>query len=106
MKFKVTKKSPRSYGLPDRCYYCNALIGENHADNCVCISKKMKIKTVVEYESVMTVPSYWSKDDCEDFLNEKMCGDMVIEELTKITEKNVFSEVLKIYDDIFLDEEN
>lgn len=55
-------------GRPDRCFYCPAAAGKEHAADCVCRVRTVVLRTTVEY--VVAVPEAWTADDIESHRNE------------------------------------
>ena len=87
MKFTVTEKSMRPVSEAKECFYCHKRLGSFHEDNCVLISKKVKIRMTIEYE--VSVPNHWKKNDVEFHRNESSwCADNVIEELDNLVDEN------------------
>ena len=85
MQFKVTEKAKRSVSNTDTCFYCGQPIGDYHKPECVLISKKVKVRMVVEYE--VEVPSHWDKHNVEFHRNDSSwCADSAVNELQKIVE--------------------
>jgi hypothetical protein len=64
----------RPAGNPDQCLYCSSLVGEEHARDCVVITKKVKVRFSFTIE--IDVPHSWSKEDIEFHHNEgTWCAD-------------------------------
>jgi len=76
----VTKEAARPAGLPDRCFYCDALIGEQHKSDCV-----MRCKTVVldfTIRTVFSVPEDWDGDHITKVYSKgSWCADNLLGEL-------------------------
>lgn len=82
MDFIVTPKAKRPISDKDECFYCHESVGQPHKEDCVLISKKVRVKMVVVYE--VEVPSSWTKDDIEFHRNlSSWCANNAIEELSK-----------------------
>ncbi|MFI2856891.1 hypothetical protein ACH6EH_07095 [Paenibacillus sp. JSM ZJ436] len=78
----VTEYAARSAGKPDRCFYCNSMIGELHKTECV-----IRIKTAVmdfTIRMVVDVPEFWKPEDIEFRYNEgSWCADNLIDMIKK-----------------------
>lgn len=61
---QVTKThGPRPAGQPDRCFYCNNLIGEEHKLHCVLRTRTVVLR--VAFDIVQEVPEYWTQEKME-----------------------------------------
>jgi len=58
----------RPAGKPDECFYCHSKVGEHHKNDCVVVTKKVKVKFEIELE--LDEPHYWGKDNIEFRYNE------------------------------------
>jgi hypothetical protein len=56
----VTEKDARPAGRPGECFYCKALVGQEHKKGCVCRRRTVVLK--VEAELVVSVPEDWPQD--------------------------------------------
>lgn len=85
--FKVTEKAKRPAGRAGVCTYCKEPINGFHKDDCVLISKKVKVRMTVEYE--IEVPASWDAEMVEYHRNEgSWCADNAIDELEAVAERN------------------
>lgn len=65
---------------PDRCFYCGQSIGEDHRDDCVCLTKRVKV--VYSFTIEIDVPSFWAPHDIEFHHNESSwCAGNAIPDL-------------------------
>ncbi len=83
MKYVVTSKAIRpAQEVRDRCFYCDRLIGQCHEDSCILISKKVRIRAIIEYET--SVPSKWTANNINFYFNEgTWCASNFINEIEK-----------------------
>lgn len=87
VSFTVTKQAMRPASEEERCFYCKQSIGDMHKDDCVLISKNIKVRMVIEY--IVRVPAHWEKDDIEFHRNESSwCCNNAIDELREIFTDN------------------
>jgi len=87
MKFKVTEKATRPAGNAGECFYCREAIGATHKDDCVLLTKKVKVELYIEH--IETVPAHWDKDDIEFRFNESTwCATNALDELTELYGKD------------------
>jgi hypothetical protein len=78
--FVVTEKAMRPASKTLECFYCQRALGDEHKTDCVLISKKVKVRMIVEYE--IKVPNHWGKEDIEFQRNEgSWCASNAMEEL-------------------------
>lgn len=78
----VTKddKGIRPAGDKDKCLYCGSKIGEYHKENCVTITKRVKV--MYSFCIEIEVPKSWDKEQIEFFRNEsRWCADNSIHEI-------------------------
>jgi hypothetical protein len=86
MSFIVTKAAMRPASDDERCFYCQQAIGQEHKPDCVNITKKGKVRMVVEYE--IELPNFWTKRNVEFHRNHgSWCGDNVLDELSDLAVK-------------------
>ncbi len=70
----------RPAGSADRCFYCDAQVGEPHGETCVTVHKRVRVRDVFEIEE--DVPHHWTADDFEGLRNDGRCSaDNVLDEL-------------------------
>jgi hypothetical protein len=107
--FTVTKDAMRPASDKEQCFYCRQAMGANHKDDCVLVSKMVKVRAVIEYE--VRVPSCWDKAQVEFHRNDgSWCADNMISELDEFIEENhclcgsVHFEMIKDSDERFLHE--
>lgn len=75
----------RPAGKPDECFYCQQKVGQPHKYDCVCVTKKVKVKCTIEYE--IEVPHFWTKEQIEFHRNlSSWCSDNLIDELQEISD--------------------
>lgn len=85
ISFGVTKAATRPAGESTKCFYCHAPIGDEHASDCVLISKKATIRFIIEYQ--VNVPNFWQKDNVEFHRNESSsCKSNILHELKSLSE--------------------
>lgn len=71
MKFPVVTKDDhgiRPAGAPDRCFYCKSKVGEEHGQECVVVTKRVKLKATIEFD--VEVPHFWTKENIEFHRND------------------------------------
>ena len=84
--FLVTEKAMRPASDKRQCFYCQQAIGDPHKADCVLINKRVKLRTIIEYED--EVPADWNKDSIEFHRNESSwCADNLLTHLEKVAEK-------------------
>jgi hypothetical protein len=72
----------RPAGNKDECFYCRRKIGQPHEEDCVIVTKKVKVRYSFEIE--IDVPHFWDKDNIEFKLNDSSwCADNALEDLTE-----------------------
>lgn len=70
-----------------QCFYCQQPIGSPHREDCVLVSKMVKVRMTVEYE--INVPSTWDKYAVEFQRNGgSRCADRILDELKWLSKKN------------------
>ena len=75
----------RPAGPQDRCFYCEAAVGERHGSECVTIVKKVKM--IYAFEIEITMPHHWTAKQIEAHRNESSwCADNAIRELERFAE--------------------
>lgn len=50
----------RPAGKPDECFYCSGKVGKEHARDCVCVTKRVKVRFTVDLE--LDAPHSWTAD--------------------------------------------
>lgn len=71
---------PRPAGPPDRCFYCDARLGELHADECALRTRTVVVRATVEY--VIEVPEFWDEHTVEFSRNDSSwCASNIFHEL-------------------------
>lgn len=82
MTFTVTEEAMRP-GLPMTvCFYCKKPVGSKHKNDCVLVSKRMKMRAVVDF--TMVVPASWDKGQIEFHCNESSwCANNVLDDMQK-----------------------
>ncbi len=76
--------SERPAGRKGECFYCGALLGDQHRDKCVIRSRTVVVRTVVEH--VIDVPEEWDKSIIE-FTEGSSCSDNIIDGLASLKER-------------------
>lgn len=72
---------PNSMGRRE-CFYCRNAIGTPHAERCVLINRKVKVKAVIEVEYDIEVPADWDQSLIEFARNEgSWCASNLISDL-------------------------
>ena len=80
----VTKDDCRGRGK--KCFYCTATLGNPHDADCVCFTRLVRLKAVIEYEK--EVPNCWTKRDIEFHANEgTWCATNIIKDLQEYAER-------------------
>lgn len=75
-----------------KCFYCHEPVGTPHKADCVCNTRKIKVRVTVEYE-IDAPPFYDSKESTEFYLNEcTRCKSHIIEELQALVPEDVFNQ--------------
>ena len=84
--FRVTHKAMRPASDQEKCFYCHEPTGGFHADDCVLIQKRVKVRMTVEYE--IKVPAHWEKWRIENHRNESSwCQDNAIQDLEELAKE-------------------
>lgn len=79
----VTADCERPARMDGTCFYCGQPVGGQHTEECVCYTKRIMIRAVVEYE--IEVPHSWGKEQVEFQRNEgSWCADNMIDELNNL----------------------
>ena len=55
----------RPAGLPDECFYCKQKIGNPHLEDCVAVTKKVRLRFSVEGE--VDLPYGWSEEEITNY---------------------------------------
>lgn len=67
---------------PNRCAYCQQPVGSPHGAECVIVTKRVKLRAVIEYE--VDLPYFWQQEDIESHRNESgWCQNNVLDEIKK-----------------------
>lgn len=75
----------RPAGKTDECIFCRQKVGSEHLADCVCVTKRVKLRVTIEYE--VDVPHHWDKNLIEFQRNDgSWCVDNMLEELAEIAE--------------------
>jgi len=83
-KVAVDDPGIRPASGPDLCHYCRARVGAEHMKDCVCVSKRVKVRYSFEIE--ISVPHSWGKEEVEFQRNEgTWCADNALAELESQT---------------------
>ena len=92
--YLVTEKAKRPASDKEQCFYCGSIIGDYHKKDCVYISKKVKVRAVIEYD--IEVPSSWSAEDIEFHRNEgSWCSSNMLDELNEIDNEGCLCDKVK-----------
>ncbi len=69
----------RPGGSPDRCCYCQSKVGAPHGDECVVVTKTVRV--VYSFTLDIQVPHHWQQDDVESHRNESSscANDAIVE---------------------------
>ena len=79
------ENGPRPAGPPDRCFYCGAAIGSQHAESCVIRKRTVVVRATVEY--VVTVPEDWDAHMIEFHRNDgSWCAGNGLSEIGRLAE--------------------
>jgi hypothetical protein len=111
--FTVTDAAMRPASPVRQCFYCHQPIGKEHKFECVLVSKRVRVKAIIEYE--IDVPAHWSKEDVEFSRNESSwCADNIVGDLERHIQKmnergfcmcdDVYVSLLDDSEEYFLDE--
>jgi hypothetical protein len=74
------ENGPRPAGQPDRCFYCERLVGMEHKPGCVLRTRSVVMR--YEYTVVIDVPQDWAMDDIESHRNNSTwCADNSVEDV-------------------------
>ncbi len=74
----------RPAGSPDRCFYCNAGMGEPHGRECAVVTKRVRVRYSFEIE--IEVPHHWDEQMVLFHRNDSSwCADNALAELEAIT---------------------
>ncbi len=74
----VDKHSIRPAGSPDRCFYCNQKISQEHKKDCVI--RKRTVVMDFTIRMVLDVPEFWDNEDIEFKYNDgSWCADNLID---------------------------
>jgi hypothetical protein len=76
----------RPAGRPDECFYCSRRIGQEHAEDCVTVQKKVAYNVLIGGKKVGTFermePFSWTANECESHKNESSwCKTNAVEEI-------------------------
>lgn len=71
VKTHVDAEDSRPAGKPDECFYCLRKVGEEHTWECVIPTKRIRVRTTLEYE--VEAPRSWENEFIEFHLAEKGC---------------------------------
>lgn len=72
----------RPAGPPDRCFYCDAKVGEQHKLECVIRQRTVVVD--VNIRMVLSVPEHWEPYDIEHHYNESSsCADNLMNAIEK-----------------------
>lgn len=83
----VTEKAMRPASDECECFYCYEPVGGTHLPTCVLVSKKVRVRLVVEYE--VDVPNSWGKGNIEFHRNEgSWCANNALDELQYVFESD------------------
>jgi hypothetical protein len=78
--YVTPENGPRPAGEPGVCFYCGVPLGQRHKAECVCVTRKARIRLTVEYE--IDVPAYWEPKDVHFHREESSwCASNAIAEL-------------------------
>ncbi len=70
----------RPAGPPDECFYCQQKVGTSHKLDCVCVSKKVRLRYSFDVE--IEVPHSWTPEQIEFHRGESSwCASNAITEL-------------------------
>ena len=84
--WKVDSYAIRPAGKPDRCFYCDAILGDEHNKGCVLRSKTVIVK--VEVEIVHVVPEDWDAKQIEFVINDSSsCANNILDEIEDQAER-------------------
>jgi len=76
----------RPAGKKDECFYCGQKIGQPHGRDCVTITKRVRVRCIIEY--VIDVPHHWTKEDIEFHRNDNTwCASNAVDELKELEQK-------------------
>lgn len=76
----------RPAGKPDECFYCHQKVGTQHAQECVTVSKLVRLKYTFEVD--VRVPHFWEPHTIEFHRNESSwCADNAVDEIADDDEK-------------------
>ena len=77
----------RPNGGPDKCFYCQSPVGTEHARDCVCVRKRIKVRYSFEIE--LDMPYAWDAHQWEFNRNDgTWCANNAIDELENYTEES------------------
>ena len=70
----------RPAGAPDACFYCGQRVGQPHGPECVCVTKRVKLRYTFEIE--VDVPHAWGQHQIEFHRNEgSWCANNAISDI-------------------------
>lgn len=73
----------RPAGKPDECFYCKMKIGVPHGQECVIVTKRVKL--LYKFEIEVEVPFFWTKEDILFQRNDSSwCSSNGLTELNKL----------------------
>jgi len=76
----TAENGPRPAGKPDECFYCRQPIGAEHATDCVCRTRTVVIRYIIE--AVQRVPASWDAGTIAFHRNESSwCATNLLDEL-------------------------
>ncbi len=84
--WKVTKFAVRPAGKPDKCFYCNEKLGDEHKSDCVIRERTVVVD--ISFRMVRAIPEDWDKEQIEFQLNDgRFCMDNILDELNDLSER-------------------
>lgn len=82
----VEEKHLRPAGDGVHCFYCRQAIGTQHAQDCVMVHRKVKIR--YSYDIEISVPHSWKKENIEFQKNESSsCADNTVREVVRYMDR-------------------
>lgn len=76
----------RPAGKPDECFYCGREIGEEHAEDCVVVTKEVLMEYSIRIP--IRVPYHWGEDQMNFHKNgSSWCANNAIREIWQLIKK-------------------
>jgi hypothetical protein len=73
-------------GSPRHCFYCGQAVGQEHARDCVTVTKRVTVRYI--FDVSIEVPHCWSEEDVRFHRNNSSwCSDNAIGDIREHTKR-------------------